>query len=196
MGNKGRSDPGLFGSINHYDEHGNKTGRSDPGLFGGYINYDAEGRKTGRSDLALFGGYNHYDNKGNKIGHSDPGLFGSYIHTDSSGKKTGSSNPGLFGSYSHSDSQGCYVATCVYGSYDCPQVWTLRRFRDNILSKTVPGRVFIRTYYTVSPYIVKVFGNTTLFKKIWRKILDKMVHKLNSRGIKATPYKVKHRKVI
>ena len=26
---------------------------------------------------------------------------------------------------------GCYVATCVYGSYDCPEVWVLRRFRDN-----------------------------------------------------------------
>ena len=25
---------------------------------------------------------------------------------------------------------GCYIATCVYGSYDCPQVLTLRRFRD------------------------------------------------------------------
>lgn len=24
---------------------------------------------------------------------------------------------------------GCYIATCVYGSYDCPQVWILRRFR-------------------------------------------------------------------
>ena len=24
----------------------------------------------------------------------------------------------------------CYVATAVYGSYDCPEVWTLRRFRD------------------------------------------------------------------
>lgn len=31
---------------------------------------------------------------------------------------------------------GCYVATAVYGSYDCPQVWTLRRFRDNTLAAT------------------------------------------------------------
>ncbi len=28
---------------------------------------------------------------------------------------------------------GCYIATCVYGSYDCPEVWTLRRFRDDVL---------------------------------------------------------------
>ena len=32
--------------------------------------------------------------------------------------------------------QGCYVATCVYGSYDCPEVWILRRFRDESLERT------------------------------------------------------------
>lgn len=38
---------------------------------------------------------------------------------------------------------GCYVATAVYGSYDCPQVWTLRRFRDYTLAETWYGRAFI-----------------------------------------------------
>ena len=33
MANKGRSEPGLFGTINHYDEHGKKIGHSDPGLL-------------------------------------------------------------------------------------------------------------------------------------------------------------------
>ncbi len=28
----------------------------------------------------------------------------------------------------HNESSGCYIATAVYGSYDCPPVWTLRRF--------------------------------------------------------------------
>ena len=48
-------------------------------------------------------------------------------------------------SYSSSSSDccgGCYVATCVYGSYDCPQVWTLRRFRDDTLGSTWYGRAF------------------------------------------------------
>ncbi len=36
MGNKGKSVPGLFGTVHHYDEHGKKIGRSEPGLFGGY----------------------------------------------------------------------------------------------------------------------------------------------------------------
>ncbi|MGM9795661.1 MAG: TFIIB-type zinc finger domain-containing protein [Candidatus Aphodosoma sp.] len=38
----------------------------------------------------------------------------------------------------------CYIATCVYGSYNCPEVWTLRRFRDNTLYKTWYGRTFIK----------------------------------------------------
>ena len=83
---------------------------------------------------------------------------------------------------------GCYVATCVYGSYDCPQVWTLRRYRDNILAETWHGRAFIHTYYAVSPTIVKLFGNTSWFKKMWKGKLDRMVSDLQDKGIKNTPY--------
>ncbi len=39
----------------------------------------------------------------------------------------GRSDPGMFGRYSHSEG-GYYVATCVYGPYDCPELWTLRWF--------------------------------------------------------------------
>ena len=189
MANKGHSAPGLFGSINHYDEHGKKIGHSDPGLFGGYNHYDSHGRKTGHSDPGLFGGYNHYDSHGHKTGHSDPGIFGSYHHHDSSGKSTGSSDPGLFGGYSHNDSQGCYVATCVYGSYDCPEVWTLRRFRDGTLASTAAGRAFIKTYYATSPTIVKWFGHARWFRNLGRSVLNKLVYKLNSEGVENTPYK-------
>ncbi|MBQ0102418.1 MAG: hypothetical protein KBT31_06460 [Firmicutes bacterium] len=89
---------------------------------------------------------------------------------------------------SSSSSGGCYVATCVYGSYDCPQVWTLRRFRDNILAKTWYGRAFIHTYYAVSPTFVKWFGKTKWFKRLWKNKLDSMVEKLNDSGIEDTPY--------
>lgn len=76
----------------------------------------------------------------------------------------------------------------MYGSYDCPQVWTLRRFRDNTLSKTWYGRAFIKTYYAISPTLVKWFGNTEWFKKIWKKFLDPMVENLQSKGVESTPY--------
>lgn len=83
---------------------------------------------------------------------------------------------------------GCYVATAVYGSYDCPQVWTLRRYRDCTLSKTWYGRAFIGIYYAVSPTLVKWFGHIDGFKKMWKKKLDRMVARLKSDGVEDTPY--------
>ena len=85
-------------------------------------------------------------------------------------------------------SGGCYVATCVYGSYDCPQVWTLRRYRDETLASTWYGRAFIRAYYAVSPTLVAWFGHTDWFKKLWRGKLDRMVESLQKDGVKNTPY--------
>ena len=86
---------------------------------------------------------------------------------------------------------GCYVATCVYGSYDCPQVWTLRRYRDETLGSTWYGRAFIRTYYAISPTLVKWFGETKWFKKMWQGKLDRMVKKLQAKGFEDTPYEDK-----
>lgn len=89
---------------------------------------------------------------------------------------------------SSKSSGGCYVATCVYGSYNCPEVWTLRRFRDNMLASTWYGRAFIRIYYALSPILVQWFGNTKWFKKIWRGKLDRLINYLQSQGVAATPY--------
>lgn len=88
-------------------------------------------------------------------------------------------------------SGGCYVATAVYGSYDCPEVWTLRRFRDYTLAATWYGRAFISIYYAISPTIVKWFGHTEWFKTMWKRRLDCMVANLNRTGVENTPYKDK-----
>lgn len=90
--------------------------------------------------------------------------------------------------YSNSSSGGCYVATAVYGSYDCPEVWTLRRYRDNQLARTWYGRLFIHTYYAISPTLVKWFGETQWFKNMWKPKLDKMVKELQEQGVENTPY--------
>ena len=87
---------------------------------------------------------------------------------------------------------GCYVATCVYGSYDCPEVWTLRRFRDNYLDNHILGKLFIKCYYAVSPTCVKLFGKTKLFQKINKGILDPFVKKLNEKGYEDTKYNDKY----
>jgi len=85
-------------------------------------------------------------------------------------------------------SGGCYIATCVYGSYDCPPVWTLRRFRDDTLAKTWYGRTFIKTYYAVSPMLVKYFGGTSWFKAFWKAWLDRMVQTLQKDGVDSSAY--------
>lgn len=76
--------------------------------------------------------------------------------------------------------EGCYIATCVYGSYDCPQVRLLRRFRDESLKKTIPGRIFIRAYYAVSPTLVRRFGSSPSFCAFWRNILDFLIQRLET----------------
>ncbi len=191
MADKGYSKPGRNGSINHYDEHGNKTGTSRPGRNGSYNHYDSHGRKTGRSTVNRHGGYDHYDSHGRKTGSTNPSGHGRYRDTDRHGRTTGYSEPGRNDSYHHYDDNGCYIATCVYGSYDCPEVWTLRRFRDDSLAKTKAGRKFIYAYYAISPTIVKWFGDTGWFKAAGHKVLDNFVKKLNENGVQDTPYKDK-----
>ncbi len=91
----------------------------------------------------------------------------------------------------NSASTGCYIATAVYGSYDCPQVWTLRRYRDYRLASKWYGRAFIKIYYTISPTLVKWFGKSDWFKKMWRGKLDRMVDNLQGEGFESTYYKDK-----
>ncbi len=78
---------------------------------------------------------------------------------------------------------GCYIATSVYGSYNCPEVYTLRRFRDEYLRSSIIGRAFIATYYAISPTVVKLFGQTRWFNSFWKKRLDKLVELLNAKGV-------------
>lgn len=75
--------------------------------------------------------------------------------------------------------EGCYIATAVYGSYDAPEVMTLRRFRDETLRNSVLGRWFIRVYYRLSPPIANRLKNATRINRFVRRILDKFVEKLN-----------------
>ena len=89
-------------------------------------------------------------------------------------------------------SQGCYIATAVYGSYDCPEVWALRRFRDYKLDETALGRLFIRVYYATSPTLVKWFGNSNVFKAFFRRPLNRFVDVLRRKGYKDTPYNDKY----
>lgn len=89
---------------------------------------------------------------------------------------SGSNNSG--GSGSDSNSGGCYIATMVYGSYDAPEVWVLRQFRDEVLAQHIAGRWFIKLYYASSPTFVRVFKNSVLMNRLCKLCLDKWIHHL------------------
>ena len=72
----------------------------------------------------------------------------------------------------------CYIATAVYGSYDAPEVRVLRRFRDEVLSTSVPGRAFVRGYYAVSPPVARRLEHAGRINRLVRRVLDLVVHKL------------------
>ena len=90
--------------------------------------------------------------------------------------------------------EGCYIATVVYESYDSPQVCILRQYRDNSLSKSIFGRMFIHIYYYISPKLVKLFGETKWFKCFWKYILNKIVDSLYHKGYYVTPNTNNNRK--
>jgi ribosomal protein L7/L12/predicted RNA-binding Zn-ribbon protein involved in translation (DUF1610 family) len=78
--------------------------------------------------------------------------------------------------------EGCYIATAVYGSYDCPEVLTLRRFRDDSLRSTVFGKLLVRVYYVISPVISKHFSRIDIIQHLSKKILDALVGRLKNKG--------------
>lgn len=49
---------------------------------------------------------------------------------------------------------GCFIATVAYGSPDASSVVELKRFRDERLLSSRPGRQFVRAYYAISPHVV------------------------------------------
>ena len=88
----------------------------------------------------------------------------------------------------YQEKKGCYVATSVYGSYDCPPVWVLRRYRDQSLAQSTPGRAFVKAYYAVSPTLVARFGNVAWLRHIVQACLDRLVAHLRRRGVSDKAY--------
>jgi len=78
-----------------------------------------------------------------------------------------------------SGNSGCYIATACYGNEFAPEVLALKIFRDNVLSKNIFGRLFIKTYYFFSPPIAEKLKNKEKINTFIReKILDKIVKKI------------------
>lgn len=64
---------------------------------------------------------------------------------------------------------GCFIATACYGDYDHPNVIILRQYRDNTLSKSIIGRLFVSFYYSCSPPIARQIEKKEKLKSIIRE---------------------------
>ncbi|MBS1949310.1 MAG: hypothetical protein JST47_16245 [Bacteroidetes bacterium] len=75
--------------------------------------------------------------------------------------------------------KGCFIATSVYGSHEAVEVQKFYTFRDEVLSKTFAGRIFIKIYYSISPAIAKWADDKPVVKSFIKKqILDKILKKM------------------
>ncbi|MGB5540557.1 MAG: DUF11 domain-containing protein [Gammaproteobacteria bacterium] len=75
---------------------------------------------------------------------------------------------------------GCFIATAAYGSYLDPHVRSLRRFRDETLMRSRPGRILVSLYYDFSPPIAAYIEHKEGLKTITRMALTPVVFAVES----------------
>ena len=81
-----------------------------------------------------------------------------------------------------SDTYGnCFVATAVYGSYNAPEVYILRQFRDSFLRTNFLGRGFIKLYYIIGPTLANITKRLPLLRSLVKSLLDRFVYLLKRR---------------
>ena len=73
---------------------------------------------------------------------------------------------------------GCYIATVCYQNEYAFEVISLKNYRDTVLQNSFVGRLFVKFYYTVSPFLAKRMTNTIRLNRfIKQQVLDKIVKK-------------------
>jgi len=85
------------------------------------------------------------------------------------------------GSYTSISVPSCYIATYVFGAYSS-EVSFLRNWRDNTLSPSIIGRVFVKSYYYISPILLRLLGSNKLFSKSCKVFLNRILKRLGYKG--------------
>jgi hypothetical protein len=70
---------------------------------------------------------------------------------------------------------GCFIATAAYGTPFAEEIDVLRNWRDEFLEASYPGRLFIRTYYSLSPPVADNISESDGKRKIVRTALGPIV---------------------
>ncbi len=74
----------------------------------------------------------------------------------------------------------CFVATAAYGSTLAADVQMLRHARDSFLKKTVLGELAVQTYYTFSPALAGIVGESELLRWTAREVLLPIVTRVRA----------------
>ena len=75
----------------------------------------------------------------------------------------------------------CFVATATYQDAMHPDVVLLRDFRDRFLRKSFTGRMFIKVYYKVGPYLAYFPEQSLLIRKWSRRFIENLVIKIKEK---------------
>lgn len=73
----------------------------------------------------------------------------------------------------------CFIATAVYGDPCCPEVYALRKFRDESLLKHTAGKCFVAIYYKTSPPIARWLEHKPRLSSVIRASLSVIVKRLS-----------------
>jgi len=65
----------------------------------------------------------------------------------------------------------CIVATWAFDSDSAVEVVRLRRFRDEVLLKTYPGRAFVRAYYRHGHHVVEALADVPGSREVAQRVL-------------------------
>ena len=75
---------------------------------------------------------------------------------------------------------GCFIATAAYGTPLAPEIDVLRRWRDESLSCSALGRLFVRLYCRASPPVADFIETRGWLRALVRKLLRPIIRRLEA----------------
>ncbi len=73
-----------------------------------------------------------------------------------------------------STNSNCFVVTTTMGDTNHPVVNDFRNYRDDVLLNTILGRLFIKVYYQIGPYLSEIIKNDKTLFQISRSLILKL----------------------
>ena len=81
----------------------------------------------------------------------------------------------------------CFIATAAFGSSYTSEVECLRSYRDEVLLKSLSGRIFVACYYYTSPPIAELVTKSPSLAAFVRSILRPLVNHIENSKCRVDP---------